>query len=692
MSNGTWTFAPVANYNGPVSLSYTVIDGHGGSTPASQSFLLAAVNDAPVLTGPAATLVAGTEDVAYTIHASDLLAGYTDVDGDTLSVSGLTADHGTLTDNGDGTWSFAPAANYNGPVALSYTVIDGHGGSTPASQSFSLAAVNDAPVLSGPPATLAAGTEDVAYTIHASDLLAGFTDVDGDTLSVSGLTADHGTLTDNGNGTWSFAPAANYNGPVALSYTVVDGHGGSTPASQSFSLAAVNDAPIAANDTAEVVEYATVTGTVLTAADQDIDGDALTVSGVSGASGLSAVGWAISGQFGTLKLQANGSYSYFANNAETLAAGQSGRDVFTYTVSDGNGTDTATLTVNVKGTNAGTNGDNLLQGTNADETFSGGGGNDRIDARGGSDLLDGGVGADNMRGGAGNDTYLVDNAGDVVNESVPGSTGIDTVKSSISFSLANSARVFGPVENLTLLGTGHINATGNALNNVLTGNAGNNVLNGGLGADNMRGLAGNDVYVVDNAGDIVNESLTGSNGIDTVQSSMSFSLANVTRVFGAVENLTLLGTGNISGWGNSLSNVLNGNAGSNLLDGAAGNDILNGGAGRDMLRGGAGNDTFVFNSALNASRNVDWITDFSAPADTIRLENSVFTALTATGVLASGAFYAGTAAHDANDRIIYNKATGVLTYDANGNAAGGAVQFATLNPGLTLTSGDFFVI
>ena len=88
----------------------------------------------------------------------------------------------------------------------------------------------------------------------------------------------------------------------------------------------------------------------------------------------------------------------------------------------GSGTDTATLTVNVKGTNAGTNGDNLLQGTNADETFSGGGGNDRIDARGGSDLLDGGVGADNMRGGAGNDTYLVDNAGDVVNESVPGST------------------------------------------------------------------------------------------------------------------------------------------------------------------------------------------------------------------------------------------------------------------------------
>ena len=134
--------------------------------------------------------------------------------------------------------------------------------------------------------------------------------------------------------------------------------------------------------------------------------------------------------------------------------------------------------------------------------------------------------ADRMEGGAGNDVYVVDNAGDIVNESLAGSNGIDTVQSWISFSLANTARVLGAVENLTLLGSGNINGTGNALNNVITGNAGANVLNGGSGADNMRGGAGNDVYVVDNAGDIVNESVSGSNGIDTIQSSISFSLAN----------------------------------------------------------------------------------------------------------------------------------------------------------------------
>ena len=155
-------------------------------------------------------------------------------------------------------------------------------------------------------------------------------------------------------------------------------------------------------------------------------------------------------------------------------------------------------------------------------------------------------------GAAGNDVYVVDNAGDIVDESLAGSNGIDTVQSSISFSLANTARVLGSVENLTLLGAGNINGTGNALNNVLTGNAGANVLNGGGRRRHHARRRGNDVYIVDNVSDIVNESLAGSNGIDTVQSSISFSLANTAHVLGAVENLTLLGSGNINGTGNAL--------------------------------------------------------------------------------------------------------------------------------------------
>ena len=98
--------------------------------------------------------------------------------------------------------------------------------------------------------------------------------------------------------------------------------------------------------------------------------------------------------------------------------------------------------------------------------------------------LDGGGGADQMYGGIGNDTYVVDNSGDVANET--GGDGTDTVLSSISFSLADSTHAIGSIENLTLTGSGAINATGNALNNVLIGNSAANVLIGGAGADTSR--------------------------------------------------------------------------------------------------------------------------------------------------------------------------------------------------------------
>ncbi|RDJ14195.1 cadherin-like domain-containing protein, partial [Rhizobium phaseoli] len=171
------------------TIQYTIKMSNGTLSVGTLTVVINGVNDAPVLTSNAATL-AGTEDTPYTISTADLLAGFTDVDGDQLSVAGLTANHGALVNNNDGTWTFTPDANYNGPVSLSYTVIDGNGGSVPATQTLTLAAVNDAPVLSGSAATLSAGSEDTPYTISAADLLAGFTDVDGDQLSVSGLTAD----------------------------------------------------------------------------------------------------------------------------------------------------------------------------------------------------------------------------------------------------------------------------------------------------------------------------------------------------------------------------------------------------------------------------------------------------------------------------------------------------------------------
>ena len=96
---------------------------------------------------------------------------------------------------------------------------------------------------------------------------------------------------------------------------------------------------------------------------------------------------------------------------------------------------------------------------------------------------------------------------------------------------------------------------------------------------------------------------------------------------------------------------------------------------------------------LNAATNVDRILDFVVADDTIRIDNAVFAGLEtpAGSFLVSTEFRIGAAAADASDRIIYNPATGALIHDSNGNAAGGATQFALLAPGLALGSSDFVV-
>ena len=153
-----------------------------------------------------------------------------------------------------------------------------------------------------------------------------------------------------------------------------------------------------------------------------------------------------------------------------------------------------------------------------------------------NNILTGNSGANILTGGAGDDIYVVD-GGDTIIELA--NEGTDTVQSSAVFILTAN------LEHLTLTGAAAINGTGNAQNNILNGNTGANVLNGGAGADTMFGDTGDDIYVVDNVGDTVTEDP--SAGIDTVQSSRTYTLgANV-------ENLTLLGNSAINGTGNSLA-------------------------------------------------------------------------------------------------------------------------------------------
>ncbi len=320
------------------------------------------------------------------------------------------------------------------------------------------------------------------------------------------------------------------------------------------------------------------------------------------------------------------------------------------------------------------------RGTQFADSFVGAASNETFMGLGGRDAINGGGGVDTVR--YDRDAQRGGNAG--VNVNLTNGTAIDGFGSQDT--LKNIENVRGTNANDTIVG--------NAAANFLRGFGGNDSLNGSGGADQMWGGQGNDTYFVDNTGDKIDESADNGAGADTVRSSISFNLGNTGVVTGNVEKLVLLGTANISGTGNALSNALSGNSGNNGLTGGAGNDVINGGLGNDTLTGSAGLDSFVFNTAPNASTNVDTIKDFIVADDTIRLENAIFTAITGTGTLTAAQFVKNTTglAADASDRIIYETDTGELYYDSNGSAAGGSVHFATLGTNLGITASDFLLI
>ncbi len=324
-----------------------------------------------------------------------------------------------------------------------------------------------------------------------------------------------------------------------------------------------------------------------------------------------------------------------------------------------------------------------------------------LTGNGAANRLNGGGGADTMRGGGGDDLYVVDAGGDRAIESSGG--GVDGVEAALTWTLA------AQVENLTLTGSAAIAGTGNDLANRLTGNggantlsglAGDDLLDGGGGADTMAGGAGNDLYVIGQSGDRVIET-SASHGSDTVRSIISHTLGD------HVEHLVLTGAAPINGTGNALGNRLTGNGHPNSLSGGGGNDTIRGGGSADSLSGGAGNDrlyggtgndslaggsgqnAFYFQTALDARNNVDTITDFSPAYDTIFLDRAVLSGIAADGALAASAFRTGTAARDADDRLLYDAASGRIYYDSDGSGAAAAILFAQVSAGTPLTHADF---
>lgn len=335
---------------------------------------------------------------------------------------------------------------------------------------------------------------------------------------------------------------------------------------------------------------------------------------------------------------------------------------------------------------------NSLNGTSFSEEMYGLAGNDRLMGEQGNDILfggegndtlDGGRGADILRGGLGNDIYIFLDGVDTIVEEL--NEGLDTVQT-----YAASTTLAANVESLVLINSAR-EGTGNELANVITGNISNNRLDGGAGKDTLTGGLGDDTYVVDQVGDRVVE--LARQGTDTVEAAFSYTLGST------LENLTLSGLGAINGTGNTVNNVLTGNGaanallgllGADTLNGAGGNDILDGGLGIDVLTGGDGEDAFRFTAKLNMA-NADIVKDFTLGEDVLVLENKIFKKLV-VGDLNPAAFVDGAVATAATAQILYDSATGALSFDGDGTGIKAAIQFASVDAGTSLTASDFEVI
>jgi len=336
---------------------------------------------------------------------------------------------------------------------------------------------------------------------------------------------------------------------------------------------------------------------------------------------------------------------------------------------------------------------------------------------GGDDVLDGGLGNDIIDGQLGRDTasFASVDAAVIVDLSAGTATGQGNDL------LLGIENITGSSRGDTLRGDGSSNVIdGGAGNDAIQGRGGNDRLSGGTGRDTVNGAGGNDVLVA--AADAAGDTFIGGAGADALDLSAATSNTFVTfsgaegsgtvsgggfgaDTFSGIEvvigsnasglvDTVMGGTGSQLFWLQNGNDIAFGGGGADAIAGQGGSDRIDGGFGNDILNGGNGGDTFVFSTALNAANNVDIIEDFNTSADLIELAATIFSSL-AAGNLAAAAFFKGsgaTAAQDANDRIIYDTATGGLYYDSDGINGAAAIKFATLdNIPLNLNAGDFLI-
>ena len=305
---------------------YDVIASNSVSSVISSSALLTVnVVINPTNTNPIAVndLASTEEDSPVTIN---VLINDSDSDGDSLSVTDLISTQGSALINADYSITFIPSNNFYGTASITYTLSDGQGGLSTATVSVNVNAVNDSPVGNN---NYANTLEDTPVSIN---VLANDTDVDGDSLDILGASAVNGAVSISENNILTFTPTTNFSGTELITYNIDDGQGASAEATVTVKVNAVNDEPLASNDTAETVEDSSVTINVL-ANDSDVEGDDLTVT-----TATVNVGTVTINQESTVTFSPDTNFN--------------GTTTITYTISDGQGgTAIATALVNITAAN-----------------------------------------------------------------------------------------------------------------------------------------------------------------------------------------------------------------------------------------------------------------------------------------------------------------------------------------------------
>ena len=338
--DATWTgFAPIAASGDSMNLAARYVQYKAvlsTTDPQRSPELHEVVLGYSANAGPTAAddAYSTLQNQVLTVPAPGVLGNDADANSDPITAQLVSAPaHGTLALNPNGGFTYTPQAGFSGTDAFQYRAHDGVLQSNVAAVTLTVISVNEAPVANGDSYST---PEDAALTVSAPGVLDNDTDANGDELTAAVEQPPlHGSLSLNADGSFLYTPEANYVGADSFTYTASDGDLESNVATVSITVTAVNDPPQAVDDSYSVAEDGTLTVAApgVLGNDSDGDGDALTASVATGVA------------HGVLNLTANGSFTY------TPDADFSGSDSFTYSVSDGTASRTASVTITVTSVN-----------------------------------------------------------------------------------------------------------------------------------------------------------------------------------------------------------------------------------------------------------------------------------------------------------------------------------------------------